>query len=66
VSASRAIALAQYPTTSGVAEGVEGLNKELRWRLEACEKDLAAKTQQLEDANRRLEALQRKLDAIQP
>lgn len=50
----------------GVASGVEAVNNTLQHRLETCEKELAAKTQELEETKSQLDTLQRKLDATQP
>ena len=51
---------------TGVATGVEGLNRELSYRLECCENELAQKKAELDACNQKLDSLQRKLDATQP
>jgi hypothetical protein len=50
----------------GVATGVEGLNETLQYNLECAQKELADKVQQLAEAKRKIDDLQRKLDATQP
>jgi hypothetical protein len=50
----------------GVATGVQGLNQSIKNELEECKNNLAAKTLELEEANKRHRDLQRKVDAIQP
>lgn len=50
----------------GVATGVEGLNEELRYKLEVAEKELIAKKQELDAAQRTIGDLQRKMNATQP
>ncbi|CAG7847407.1 SubName: Full=Uncharacterized protein {ECO:0000313/EMBL:CCA68166.1} [Serendipita indica DSM 11827] len=50
----------------GVATGVEGLNRELTYRLESRENELKQKTAELDECKQKLDELQRKLDASQP